>query len=82
MVHRSVTMTICYGHEAERWIPIDPKERRIGNAKQENIRQALTSLSIFPFTTRLGLGIEEVHALVAGACIDAANPDLKAYFPL
>lgn len=61
---------------------LDPKERRIGNAEQEQIRQALTSLAILPFTRRLGLTIEEVHALVAGACIDAANPELKAYFPL
>lgn len=71
-----------HGREAEPWLRIDAKERRIGNAKQENIRQALTNLAIFPFTRRLGLTIDEVHALVAGACIDAANPNLKAYFPL
>lgn len=72
----------CHEHEADPRFPIDPKERRIGNAKQETIRQALTNLAIFPFTRRLGLTIEDVHALVAGACVDAANPDLKAYFPL
>ena len=72
----------CHGREANPWLPIDPKERRIGNAEQENIRQTLTNLAIFPFTRRLGMTIEDVHALVAGACIDAANPDLKAYFPL
>ena len=26
--------------------------------------------------------IQEVRALVASACVDAANPALKAYFPL
>lgn len=73
--HRMIRLPLCG------W-PSDPKERRIGNAQQENLRQTLISLAIFPFTRRLGLTIEEVHALVAGACIDAANPDLKAYFPL
>lgn len=72
----------CRGHDADPWLPIDPKERRIGDAKQENIRQALTTLAIFPFTRYLGLSIEDVHTSVDGACIDAANPDLKAYFPL
>ena len=61
---------------------IDPKERRIGNAEQETTRKALTSMGLFPFTKHLGMTIGEVHALVARACIDAANPDLKAYFPL
>lgn len=60
----------------------DPKARRIGNAEQEIIRQTLTNLAIFPFTQRLGLNIEEVLTLVAGACIDATNLGLKAYFPL
>ena len=62
--------------------PTDPKERQIGRAEQETIRKALTSMGLFPFTRRLSMTIEEVHALVARACIDAANPDLKAYFPL
>ena len=68
--------------EADPWLPIDPKERRVGNAGQESIRKSLTTMGLFPFTKRLGLTIEEVHALVARACIDAVNPALKAYFPL
>ena len=85
MVHHVVTITVTVtsiGVKLSLDCPTDPKERRIGNAQQEIIRQALISLAIFPFTRRLGLTIDEVHALVAGACIDAANPDLKAYFPL
>ena len=61
---------------------IDPKERRIGVENRENIHQALSTLAIFPFTQRLGMSIQEVRALVTSACTDAANPALKAYFPL
>lgn len=83
MVRHSVTITeTVMGVKLTLALFSDPKQRRIGNAKQENIRQALTTLAIFPFTRRLGLTIEEVHTLVAGACTDAANPGLKAYFPL
>ena len=72
----------CRGREADPWLSIDPKERRVGNAQQESIRKSLTTMGLYPFTKRLGLSIEVVHALVAKACIDATNPALKAYFPL
>ena len=60
----------------------DPRERRIGEENRHNVDQALSNLAIFPFTRRLGMSIQEVRALVASACVDAANPALKAYFPL
>ncbi|KAK3176798.1 hypothetical protein OEA41_008123 [Lepraria neglecta] len=60
----------------------DPRSRRIGDANRDNIQQALSNLGIFPFTRRLGMAIEDVRALVARACVDAANPGLKAYFPI
>ena len=83
VVHQGVSVPVVEnGHAVDPPFPIDPKARRIGNAEQEIIRQTLTNLAIFPFTKRLGLSIEEVLTLVAGACIDAANLDLKAYFPL
>lgn len=63
-------------------IKTDPRTRRIGNANRENIQQALSNLAIFPFTRRLGMAIQEVRSLVASACADAANPELKAYFPM
>ena len=83
VVHQGVSVPVVENrHEVDSPFPIDPKARRIGNAEQEIIRQTLTNLAIFPFTKRLGLSIEEVLTLVAGAYIDAANLDLKAYFPL
>ena len=63
-------------------ISADPRERRIGEQNRENIQQALSNLAIYPFTRRLGMSIQEVRALVASARVDAANPALKAYFPL
>jgi len=60
----------------------DPRERRIGEENRDNIQQALGNLVIFPFTQRLGMSIQDVRALVASARDDAANPELKPYFPL
>ncbi|KAL6717206.1 hypothetical protein ACLMJK_005121 [Lecanora helva] len=60
----------------------DSRERRIGEENRDNIQQALSTLAIYPFTSRLGMSIQEVRALVASARVDAANPKLKAYFPL
>ena len=60
----------------------DPKGKRIGEENRDNTQQALSTLAILPFTRRLNMSIQEVRALVASACVDAANPDLKAYFPL
>ncbi|KAL9124488.1 MAG: hypothetical protein Q9217_006184 [Psora testacea] len=58
------------------------RQRRIGTANSENIRGALSSLAIVPFTKRLGLSINVVNNLVERASDDAANPALKAYFPM
>ena len=69
-------------HAANDLIFLDPKNRQIGEANLDNIHQALSTLAIFPFTSRLGMSIEAVRALVTSACVDAANPALKAYFPL
>lgn len=63
-------------------VSTDPKERRIGEENRDNVHQVLATLAIFPFTRRLGMSIQEVRGLVASACVDAANPALKAYFPL
>ena len=71
---------VCY--HADFLTSTDPRSRRIGDANRDNIQQALSNLAIFPFTRRLGMAIEDVRALVASACIDAANPGLKAYFPM
>ncbi|KAL8938389.1 MAG: hypothetical protein Q9211_003219 [Gyalolechia sp. 1 TL-2023] len=60
----------------------DDKQRRIGEANKENIRQLLSTLAIFPFTRRLGMSINAVNDLVDRAREDAANPGLKPYFPL
>ena len=61
---------------------IDERQRRIGNANRDTIHQTLRNLAIFPFTRRLGMRVEEVLELVSRASEDAANPDLKSYFPL
>lgn len=54
----------------------------IGLANRENVQRFLSSLAIYPFTERLGMGIGDVHLLVAQARQEAANPAYKAYFPL
>lgn len=61
---------------------VDPRQRQIGVANQEIVSQLLSTLAIYPFTNHLGMTIEEVDELVAEARDDAANLDLKAYFPL
>ena len=67
---------------ADRPIGVDPRQRLIGNVNKENIQQALRTLAIYPFTRFLGMTMEEVDSLVDRARADAANQDLKAYFPL
>ena len=73
-------MWSCYDADLVAWV--DLRERRIGDANRENIQQALSNLAIFPFTRYLGMAIGDVRALVASACVDAANPNLRAYFPM
>ena len=63
-------------------IPIDPRQRQIGDVNQEIISQLLSTLAVYPFTRRLGMTIQDVDDLIDEARDDAANPDLKAYFPL
>lgn len=60
----------------------DARQRRIGEANKENIRQLLSTLAIFPFTRRLGMSINAVNELVNRARADAANANLRPYFPL
>ena len=60
----------------------DARQRRIGNAYKENVEQTLMTLALYPFIQRLGMTIEALNDLVTRAREDAANPSLKAYFPL
>jgi hypothetical protein len=60
----------------------DIREREIGQLNQENISKLLGSLSLFPFTQRLRMAIEEWLVLIAHARSEASNPAFKAYFPL
>ena len=46
------------------------------------MNQALSTVALYPFTRRLGMTISDVNSLVTRARADAANPNLKAYFPL
>ncbi|KAK4694805.1 hypothetical protein P7C71_g2837, partial [Lecanoromycetidae sp. Uapishka_2] len=73
--HSMIQMPLCG------W-PNDARNRRIGTENRENIHQTLSTLAILPFTRQLGMTIQEVNRLIAGARRDAANPDLKAYFPV
>ena len=60
----------------------DNRQRRIGNANRDSVRRALTSLATVPLTMKLDMSIEEVTDLVLRASMDAANADLKPYFPM
>ena len=63
-------------------ILLDPRQRRIGYGYQGVVSELLHTLAVYPFTKRLGMTIQEVNRLVSQARIDAANPSLRAYFPL
>ena len=78
---------ICISNQREQSlnqtdVKTDPRQRRIGNANKENVQQALSALALYPFTRRLGMTANAVNDLVDKARADAANPNLKAYFPL
>ncbi|KAA6414463.1 MAG: S-adenosyl-L-methionine-dependent methyltransferase [Lasallia pustulata] len=60
----------------------DPRERQIGEANRDNVHHLLSNLAVYPFTERLGMSIDDVNALVDRARREAANPQLKPYFPL
>ncbi|KAH0565897.1 hypothetical protein GP486_000700 [Trichoglossum hirsutum] len=60
----------------------DIREREIGQLNQENVSKLLGSFSLFPFTQRLRMAIEEWLVLIAHARSEARNPAFKAYFPL
>lgn len=49
---------------------------------RENVRRLLSSLALYPFTQRMGMTLEAFQALIAQARTEAADPSLKAYFPL
>ena len=61
---------------------VDARERRIGDANNPVMQQAIDSLALFPFTQLLGMDIESYSTLIARARSEAKNPVLKAYFPL
>ena len=61
---------------------LDPRERQIGEANRDNVHHLLSNLAVYPFTERLGMSIDDVNALVDRARREAANPQLKPYFPL
>ncbi|KAI9821314.1 MAG: hypothetical protein M1827_004050 [Pycnora praestabilis] len=60
----------------------DPREFEIGNLNRQNVQKLLGNLSLYPFTERLGMALEEMLVLVARARSEADDPSLKAYFPL
>ncbi len=60
----------------------DPRDREIGEMNRENVRRLLSSLALYPFTQRMGMTLEAFQALIAQARTEAADPSLKAYFPL
>lgn len=61
---------------------VDPRDREIGEMNRENVRRLLSALALYPLTQRLGMALAEFQALVARAQTEAADPSLKAYFPL
>lgn len=60
----------------------DPRQRRIGNENRELTSRLLSSLAVYPFTERLRMSSQEYGILVARARADAANHNLRPYFPL
>ena len=61
---------------------VDSRQQRIGVANKDNIHQGLRTLALYPFTRRLGMTVEGFDDLIGRACMEAADPRLKAYFPL
>lgn len=59
---------------------IDPRERSIGQANQENIHRLLSSLAIYPLTERLGMSFQDVQLLIAQARNEASNPAFKVNY--
>ncbi|KAJ5334059.1 uncharacterized protein N7506_007842 [Penicillium brevicompactum] len=60
----------------------DPRMREIGGSNCDNIKQLLQSLALYPLTQRLHMSPEGFASLVSQAQQEAADPRLKAYFPL
>jgi hypothetical protein len=56
--------------------------RNIGQSNCENIRQLLRSQALYPLTERLHMSPVNFASLVGQAQREAADPTLKAYFPL
>ena len=60
----------------------DTRQQRIGRSNKDNIYQALRALALYPFTGLLDMSIETFDDLISRAREEAADPRLKAYFPL
>ncbi|CAG8020845.1 unnamed protein product [Penicillium olsonii] len=60
----------------------DLRMKGIGESNHENAQQLLQSLALYPLTQRLHMPPEVFTSLVAQAQREAADPTLKAYFPL
>ena len=59
-----------------------PRDQEIGHLNRENVSKLLYSLALYPFTERLGMSMQQMMVLIAHARREAADPSLKAYFPL
>ncbi|CAI7598057.1 unnamed protein product [Penicillium viridicatum] len=60
----------------------DRRMRDIGRHSCANMQQLLRSLALYPLTQRLHMAPDTFNALVDQAQQEAADPTLKAYFPL
>lgn len=56
--------------------------REIGRYNCPNMQQLLRSLALYPLTQRLHMSPDAFNSLVDQAQQEAADPTLKAYFPL
>ncbi|KAJ5124011.1 uncharacterized protein N7515_007836, partial [Penicillium bovifimosum] len=60
----------------------DPRMQEIGRHNRGNIHQLLRSLALYPLTQRLHMSAAAFDSLINEAQQEAADPRLKAYFPL
>ncbi|CDM31683.1 unnamed protein product [Penicillium roqueforti FM164] len=60
----------------------DQRMREIGRYNCPNMQQLLRSLALYPLTQRLHMSPDAFNSLVDQAQQEAADPTLKAYFPL
>lgn len=62
--------------------PLDPKQNGIGEKAEDSVKETMSSLAILPFTKILNMPINEAHALIEHAAVDATTVGLKPYFSL